>query len=306
MISNFLFHRVNPERDKLWDPMDPILFEKCIKYISQNYEVVLLEDLIISNNIHPQKKYATIMFDDGYKDNIEFAAPILEKFKCKASFYVVTDCIENNIPTWTHILEHLFQFTKKTELLVDFDCLPTELKITDLNTPQAKIEYIKKLKPFIKKLSHTDRASILKRIINTYSDVALPKLMLNWMDLQKLREKGHYIGSHTSSHCMLGTMDNQQEIKDELLNSGKKIEQKLGYFPISVSYPVGSFNEQTKQIAKEAGYKIGLAVKQNIYNQENDGLFEISRIELYNESWWKTKLRISNRLENIKKLIRYK
>ena len=306
MISNFLFHRVNPARDKLWDPMDPVLFEKCIKYISQNYEVVLLEELIISNNIHPQKKYATIMFDDGYKDNIEFAAPILEKFKCKASFYVVTDCIDNNIPTWTHILEHLFQFTKKTEILIDFVCLPAELKITHLKTPEAKIEYIKKLKPVIKNLSHTDRASILDRIVKTYSDVALPKLMMNWTDIQKLRRNGHYIGSHTSSHCMLGTMDNKQEIKDELLNSGKKIEEKLGYFPISVSYPVGSFNDQTIQIAKETGYKIGLAVKQNIYNQEKDGLFEISRIELYNESWWKTKMRISNRLESIKKLIRYK
>ena len=306
MISNFLFHRVNPERDKLWDPMDPVLFEKCIKYISQNYEVVLLEELIISNNIHPQKKYATIMFDDGYKDNIEFAAPILEKFKCKASFYVVTDCIDNNIPTWTHILEHLFQFTKKTEILIDFVCLPAELKITHLKTPEAKIEYIKKLKPVIKNLSHTDRASILDRIVKTYSDVALPKLMMNWTDIQKLRRNGHYIGSHTSSHCMLGTMDNKQEIKDELLNSGKKIEEKLGYFPISVSYPVGSFNDQTIQIAKATGYKIGLAVKQNIYNQEKDGLFEISRIELYNESWWKTKMRISNRLESIKKLIRYK
>ena len=306
MISNFLFHRVNPERDKLWDPMDPVLFEKCMKYISQNYEVVLLEELIISNNIHPQKKYATIMFDDGYKDNIEFAAPILEKFKCKASFYVVTDCIDNNIPTWTHILEHLFQFTKKTEILIDFVCLPAELKITHLKTPEAKIEYIKKLKPVIKNLSHTDRASILDRIVKTYSDVALPKLMMNWTDIQKLRRNGHYIGSHTSSHCMLGTMDNKQEIKDELLNSGKKIEEKLGYFPISVSYPVGSFNDQTIQIAKATGYKIGLAVKQNIYNQEKDGLFEISRIELYNESWWKTKMRISNRLESIKKLIRYK
>ena len=306
MISNFLFHRVNPVRDRLWDPMDPILFEKCIKYISQNYEVVLLEELIISNKIHPQKKYATIMFDDGYKDNIEFAAPILEKFKCKASFYVVTDCIDNNIPTWTHILEHLFQFTKKNEILIDFECLPAELKITNLNTAEAKIEYIKKLKPFIKKLSHADRASILDRIVKTYSDVALPKLMMNWTDIQKLRRNGHYIGSHTSSHCMLGTMNNKQEIKDELLNSGKKIEEKLGYFPISVSYPVGSFNDQTIQNAKATGYKIGLSVKQNIYNQEKDGLFEISRIELYNESWGKTKLRISNRLENIKKLIRYK
>ena len=42
------------------------------------------------------------MFDDGYKDNIEYAAPILRQFKCPASFYVVTDCIDRNVPTWTY------------------------------------------------------------------------------------------------------------------------------------------------------------------------------------------------------------
>ncbi|MBK7956947.1 MAG: polysaccharide deacetylase family protein [Bacteroidetes bacterium] len=35
-------------------------------------------------------------FDDGYLDNLEYAAPILAKYKVPASFYVVTDCIDQN------------------------------------------------------------------------------------------------------------------------------------------------------------------------------------------------------------------
>ena len=61
----------------------------------------------------------------------------------------------------------------------------------------------------------------------------------------------------------------------------------------------------TKQLAEKAGYKIGLAVKQNVHNPQKDDLFEVSRIELYNESWWKTRLRITNTLENIKKTLCY-
>ncbi len=105
---------------------------------------------------------------------------------------------------------------------------------------------------------------------------------------------------------MLGTMTNENEIKNELLISAKTIEEKLGHFPITISYPVGSFNDTTKRISKEIGYKIGLAVKQNTYNPNKEDLFEISRIELYNEPWWKTRLRITNTLENIKSIIRYK
>jgi len=133
-----------------------------------------------------------------------------------------------------------------------------------------------------------------------------PKLMMNWEDLRNLKEDGHYIGSHTLTHCMLGTMNNENEITSELILSGKRIEEKLGYFPLTISYPVGSFNNTTKKIAEKAGYKIGLAVKQNVHDPQKEDLFEVSRIELYNEPWWKTRLRITNTLENLKSLIRHK
>jgi len=55
MIRNFLFHRVSDKRDRLWDPMDTALFDKCIQYISNKYEVVLLEDLVFSDNLFAKK-----------------------------------------------------------------------------------------------------------------------------------------------------------------------------------------------------------------------------------------------------------
>jgi peptidoglycan/xylan/chitin deacetylase (PgdA/CDA1 family) len=308
MISNFLFHRVNPQRDKLWDPMSVDLFDKCISYISKNYQVMLFEELAFSDNykLKKNKKIATIMFDDGYKDNIDFAAPILKKYNVKASFYVVTDCINNNIPTWTHILEHLFQFTSNKKIDLSFDFLPNELKISKLNDLEDRLKYVSKLKPFLKRISHDNRQTVLNRVIETYNDIELPELMMNWDDLRVLKNEGHYIGSHTVTHSMLGTMNNENEVLTELKLSGELIEEQLGYFPLSISYPVGSFNEKTKRLAQEVGYKMGLAVKQNIHNPKKEDLFEVSRIELYNETWFKTRLRITNVLENIKSIIRYK
>ncbi len=306
MIRNFLFHRVNPKRDALWDPMDVSLFDKCVKHISNKYETILFEELAFSDNINTANRYATIMFDDGFKDNMEYAIPILEKYRCKASFYVVTDCIDKNIPTWTFILEFLFQFSENEDLILDFEFLLPELRIKKLVGKEAKLNYVKKLKPFLKKLSDHERDKVINCITASFSDVELPRIMMNWDDLKEIQNAGHYIGSHTLSHQMLGTMSNSTEIKNELLGSGNRIKEMLGYFPLTISYPVGSYNETTKKIAQETGYKIGLAVKQNIFNPQKDDMFEIPRIELYNESWFKTKLRISNTLENIKSLIRYR
>ncbi len=306
MIRNFLFHRVFPERDILWDPMDIKLFEKCIKHLSNNYDVVRIEDLVKSGNMGGKDKYATINFDDGYKDNIEYAAPILAKYHCNASFYVVTDCIDKNVPTWTHVLEHTFQHTQFPKIDLNFEFLSPELRVSELPTKEARIAYVKKLKPFLKGISHDNRNMVLETVVHTFKDAELPQLMMNWEDLKQLHNAGHYIGSHTVTHCMLGTMDNIEEINHELKYSAERIQTNLGYFPITISYPVGSFNETTKRLSKEAGYEIGLAVKQNTYNPQKDDVFEIPRIELYNEPWWKTRLRITNTLENIKTLIGYK
>jgi len=265
-----------------------------------------MEDLAFSDDLFSKKNFATIMFDDGYKDNVEYAVPILEKYNCKASFYVVTDCIEKNIPTWTHILEHSFQFTNISNLELAFDFIPTELHVNKLSTREERISYIKKLKPFLKKLPHEKRNLVLDKVIATYTDIEIPELMMNWDDLKKLRSAGHYVGSHTVTHSMLGTMTNESEIQKELYDSGKLIEKHLGYFPTTISYPVGSYNETTISLSKKSGYKIGLAVKQNVYNPLKENLFEVSRIELYNESWWKTRLRITNTLENLKTFIGYR
>jgi peptidoglycan/xylan/chitin deacetylase (PgdA/CDA1 family) len=307
MIRNFLFHRVNPQRDKLWDPMDVGLFDKCIKYISRKYEIGLFEDLAFTKDlIHTKNRYATIMFDDGYKDNVEYALPILDKYNVKASFYIVTDCIDKNIPTWTHILEHSFQFTNKSDLVLDFDFLPKELRIKKLENAEDRINYASRLKPFLKKISHRKRQIVLDIIVNSFDDVEIPRLMMNWEDIKQLRHEGHYIGSHTVTHSMLGTMDDDTEIRKELEHSGNVIKNQLGYFPLTISYPVGSYNETTIRISKEVGYKLGLAVKQYVFNPRKEDLFEVARIELYNEPWWKTRLRITNTLEKVKSTIGYR
>ncbi len=304
MISNFLFHRVSPVRDRLWDPMDVTLFEKCIRHISDKYEVRRLED-IDSVDLSGKDKLATILFDDGYKDNIDYAADILSKYKCPASFYVVTDCIDRNIPTWTFNLDYSFEHTCHSEIDMTFDFLPESLRVKNLPTAEARLAYVKKFKAGIKELKHEDRLKALNRVFEKFNDLVFPLIMMNWTDLHQLNAAGHYIGSHSVSHAMLGTMDDESAIRKEVANSARSIEKNLGYLPTTISYPVGSYNQKVIDICKEEGYKAGLAVRRTIFNPKNDSLFEIPRIELYNEPWWKMKLRMSNLLEKIKTVTGY-
>jgi len=307
MIHNFLFHRVNPSRERLWDPMDVRLFDRCIRHIGNNYSIVLFEDIALTDELFSIKhKYATIMFDDGYKDNIQYALPILEQHGVKASFYVVTDCINRNTPTWTYLLDYSFINTNIKVIELDFGFLPKNLRSGKLLSSKEGLAFVYRLKPLLKTLSHDQRQVVLEKVRETFSDVELPKLMMDWNDLRSIRQSGHYIGSHTKTHAMLGSIEDTTVIKEELERSACDINLNLGYFPISISYPVGSYNATTKLLSQECGYKIGLAVKQSPFDPMKCDLFEVPRIELYNESWFKTRLRISNVLERFKSSIGYR
>jgi peptidoglycan/xylan/chitin deacetylase (PgdA/CDA1 family) len=306
MIKNFLFHRVNPERDTLWDPMDVKLFDKTIQFIKNHYDIVQIEDFHHINLNSKVNRYATVTFDDGYKDNIEFAAPVLQKHNTKASFYIVTDCIDQNIPTWTHELKHRFMFTQKADINLSFDFLPLDFRVKQISTRDERIAYVKKLKPLLLTISFEQKIQVLDQVRAAYNDVELPQIMMSWSDLKQLQNAGHEIGSHSVSHVMLGTTKNTEIIKFELEESFKKIYLNLSKTPLAVAYPVGSFNAEVKNIAKQVGYHYGLAVTQNVHQPKVHDMFEIPRIELYNESWLKTRLRINNSLERMKSLIGYR
>ncbi len=87
-IRVFLFHRVSPQRDKRWDPLSPDRFDKILNYLKSKFEIHQIENLLTENiQAKTKKQLASIVFDDGYKDNIEYAVPILAKYNVKASFY---------------------------------------------------------------------------------------------------------------------------------------------------------------------------------------------------------------------------
>jgi peptidoglycan/xylan/chitin deacetylase (PgdA/CDA1 family) len=242
---------------------------------------------------------ATVLFDDGYKDNIEYAAPILKKYSCPASFYIVTDCINKNIPTWTYLLDHALQQTKLSAISIDHYRAPEELKKITLS--QKTI--IRKIKPWMKKLSNADRVNVLNTILNQCKDVHSPQnKMMSWGDIHQLAGRGFHIGSHSHTHPMLAALEDEAEIAGELNLSSAAIKEKLGITPLTISYPIGSFDERVERLALQAGYKYGLAVEQKFYRYDHDDPMAIPRVELYQEPWWKVSLRMNGIYQKAKQL----
>ena len=305
LLKNYLFHRVTDEEDKQWPPMKPALFEKIVRQLCSKQKVVLLEDFLS----HPEAftglrdPVVTISFDDGYKDNIDYAAPILKKYNCPASFYIVTNSIDSNTPTWTYLVDYFLSHTRKRKIEFTFGNVPEAFKEIELVAGEELTQSAKKIKPWLKTLSNQSRNGMINQLISQCNDVELPAgQMMSWNDIRQLHANGFYIGSHTHTHPMLASLESEEEIKSELLISRDKIQDVTGYNPRTISYPVGSYDNRVIRLSKECGYNYGLAVHQKFFKYRAEDLFEISRVELYEEPDWKMQLRLSGTISRIKSI----
>ncbi|MGE5944862.1 MAG: polysaccharide deacetylase family protein, partial [Flavobacteriales bacterium] len=90
-----MYHRIcNIDTDPWQLAVSPENFENQIKTITKNFNVLPVNDLIEQfKNRKIKRNSIYITFDDAYQDNYFYAKPILEKYKCPATFFVPTHFI---------------------------------------------------------------------------------------------------------------------------------------------------------------------------------------------------------------------
>jgi peptidoglycan/xylan/chitin deacetylase (PgdA/CDA1 family) len=107
-----------------------------------------------------------------------------------------------------------------------------------------------------------------------------PKLkMMSRQQILEMRKSGIEFGSHTLSHADLIRISSS-EIKNEVVESKKKLEEKLGEEIPVFAYPYGNCNDEVKDIVKNAGYKLGYATDKAPMGLHED-LLQIRRIGIY-------------------------
>jgi len=97
-IANIVtYHRVNNyDEESLTVQVDE--FDRMMHQICSNYNVISLHTLIeqIKNKRAIEPKTVVITFDDGYKDNYQYAAPILDKYQIPATFFIASGYINTD------------------------------------------------------------------------------------------------------------------------------------------------------------------------------------------------------------------
>lgn len=82
---------------------------------------------------------------------------------------------------------------------------------------------------------------------------------MNWNQIREMVSNQMTVASHTHTHPVLASLDNQ-EIQEELMQSRQILETQTGQPVLSISYPFGDYcyiPSVIQTIARNCGYKLG-------------------------------------------------
>jgi peptidoglycan/xylan/chitin deacetylase (PgdA/CDA1 family) len=102
---------------------------------------------------------------------------------------------------------------------------------------------------------------------------------MNNEQIREMSGAGIEFGSHTVTHPNLSHCSPEQ-MRKELFESKKILEQLTGKKIISLAYPYGAVNEHIKSLAAEAGYIFGIATNSGPLKFYEDFL-EIRRTQIF-------------------------
>jgi len=287
-------HHVRPQRPDAFQPnrlleVTPTFFERLIKRLARSrIDVISLDEMharLVGGNT--KRRFVCITFDDGYKDTLQYAYPILKKYNLPFAVYIATSFPDRLGELWWLGLEAVIAQNKRIGLTIDgkdqfFDCGKVREK---RELYDAVYGYLRSLK------SEDDLRRVVRDLCATHR-VDFPAfckdLCMDWEEIGQLASDPLVtIGAHTVNHVMLKKVTSDQTASSEMDMSRAVIEAALGARPHHLAYPVGdktSAGPREFRIAAELGFKTAVTTRPGVlFKAHRDHLTALPRISVNGE-----------------------
>jgi peptidoglycan/xylan/chitin deacetylase (PgdA/CDA1 family) len=251
-----MYHSISAGRPDPWNLcVAPELFAEQAQMLSDRFRVVSLTELRRARTTGERLTRAVaITFDDGYRDNLLAAEPILDEHGLPATVFVTTGYVDSDRDFWWD-----------------------ELETFCATTGAASRELWQQLQA----LTHEERN---ERLDALWASIDTPRptasLPLSQAELKRLAAGGLVaIGAHTVTHPHLSSLPAPAQ-RHEIEASKAYLSDITG--PVQdFSYPHGDFSAETRALVQSAGFEAACTTHARPVTRTTN-LFELPRIQVGN------------------------
>ena len=262
--------------------ISPQLFKEQIQYLKKHFEIISLDEavLLAKGNKSLEKKMV-ITFDDGFKENHSIIAPILVDEKVTATFYLISNCINNKSLMWRNklLVLHNIMPNKGKGLTDQFKL---KYRIPELRSNEDLLLWSDRVWEMNKKDEYSDYLWKLSGLpdLNEYLSTKLPYLTSN--EIREMVNSGFGFGSHSMTHPVFSKL-NYDEFKAEITDSIKVIKEITQKDINSFTYPFGiraeiNYEKQLSKDMQNNEFKL-ISSKNDLNNTENGTIWKRDNLE---------------------------
>lgn len=273
-----LYHGI-PRRSE-GDALDAESFERHLVFLKANFTFLHPADVAGSRRGFRRDR-VLLTFDDGFRNNAERAAPLLQKHGIPALFFISTrHCEERRYLWWSYLkmLKNRFRFNGFLfrGKFMDMSAVCRLSTVADLTAfltglrphPAAMYEVIERELPPIEDFVSADElvdhcAGMTPDQIETLSQNPL-----------------FLIGAHTLDHPLLTQCEEAEALRQ--VSDNKRYLEKLTRQACDlIAYPMADFDARTLAMCRSLGIRQGYSVAREIHY---DAALEQKRVGIYSRS----------------------
>lgn len=256
-------------------------FEEQLAWLATHAHVLPLTEAVhrLLNHEPLPPASVAITFDDGLLDNLENAAPLLEKYQLPATFYIITGELEEGAPMWWDRAIAILASTQATS--VD----PRTIGLPELPHTLSLARHVRaeSCQSILNALWEHNRSTIhqcLARMEEVLKPGPIaPALQAPRMKVPQVKEmarRGFHIGAHTIHHIDPKLLNREQLLAD--LGSSRRELQDMVQQPVdSFAYPGGRSSVWMPDLLEALGFHHAVDTRRGI-NQAPASRFAIARV----------------------------
>ena len=261
-----MYHRIAALDSDPWRlAVEPARFAEQLEVIGASFRPFSLGELVraIDAGQIPSRA-VTVTFDDGYRDNLYAAKPLLERYRIPATVFVVTGYLDSARDFWWDELARLCHG-------LEYRALHGRLQGLGHDERQALL------------VSMAAQAGLAPRGTPQTASTA---------EIVALAEGGLIeIGAHSVTHPAFPYLDRSDQL-EEMRSSKARLEEALGLPVEGFSYPYGAHGPVTVDCARKAGFAYACTSVRDVVSVGSDPL-ALPRVHVDNWSGEELELKLS-------------
>ncbi|MET0968484.1 MAG: polysaccharide deacetylase family protein [Tardiphaga sp.] len=286
----FMLHHVRPAHAGLFQPnrhleITPDFLRATLAYLRATGVDIVTPDEVQRRLVEKDfsRRFVCFTYDDGYRDNRDYALPAMQDFDAPFTVYVTSDFAAGGGRLWWIALERVVARADAIEAPIDGQ--PMRL---DTSTVPGKEIAFDRLHGWLRGLP-TEVG--LRREMSTLcaqhgvdEDAISRELCLGWDELKPFAADPLVtIGAHTVTHCNLAKQTAPAAVH-ELATNRADIEDALQCPAVHLAYPYGdrgAAGTREFTLAQSAGFMTAVTTRPGVISPDNsEHLLALPRVSL--------------------------